>query len=49
MAFKLNHIDIFTASWGPNDNGETLGKKILFQKIFINNRPFNSLRPVTIS
>ena len=27
MAFNLNYIDIFTASWGPTDNGELLGKE----------------------
>ena len=26
MAFKLNYIDIFTASWGPPDNGELIGE-----------------------
>ena len=32
MTFKLNHIDIFTASWGPNDNGEALGKKTVYSR-----------------
>ena len=29
MTFNLNRIDIFTASWGPLDNGEILGKFLI--------------------
>jgi len=24
LSFNLNHIDIFSASWGPSDDGTTL-------------------------
>jgi proprotein convertase subtilisin/kexin type 1 len=24
LSFNINHIDIFSASWGPNDDGKTV-------------------------
>ncbi|KAK3729636.1 hypothetical protein QZH41_020664 [Actinostola sp. cb2023] len=39
FGFNMNHVDIYSASWGPKDNGKTLagpstlGKKALFQGV----------------
>ena len=24
LSYNINHIDIFSASWGPNDDGKTV-------------------------
>ena len=36
LSFNRDHIDIYSASWGPDDNGEVVdGPGILARKAFI--------------
>ena len=36
LTFNLSHVDIFSASWGPNDDGVTVeGPGILAQKALV--------------
>ena len=36
ISFNINHIDIYSASWGPNDDGKTVeGPGKLATKAFL--------------
>ena len=36
ISYKINHIDIYSASWGPNDDGSTVeGPGPLASKAFV--------------